>query len=328
MLYRIKTLSTTYLPKFVAEPLMTSVQASVKKGSYRRLSAKSETRTGEYQEFLLIFWLKWDPNEKRRVSGETAVNATNGPDTVFSRQEETEFAMYLSDLLQDIVRKENRKTPFTNDRPSYEWYKKFMNRNKDTVGLRKEILLEASRSQLTSNRIDKWFSGFRDFLAEKDLLDKPERIWNADETGFQMGSKPGYVIGPSRETFPTQVPHMSGSSTKSRLTVMFAASASGSIMPPFYVYPAPPPTGVNPLNCSLPGGFVDYTEKGWMNSQTFEQFLDHFEQHIVTEKPVVLLIDSVGSHINRTVFRKTLSKGIKLYRLVPNATHHMQPLDK
>ncbi|KAJ8304426.1 hypothetical protein KUTeg_018009 [Tegillarca granosa] len=121
---------------------------------------------------------------------------------------------------------------------------------------------------------------------------------------------------------------MSGSSTKLRLTVMFAASASGSIMPPFYVYPAPPPTGVNPLNCSLPGGFVAYTEKGWMNSQTFEQFLDHFEQHIVTEKPVVLLIDSVGSHINRTVFRKALSKGTELYRLVPNATHLMQPLDK
>ncbi|KAJ8299458.1 hypothetical protein KUTeg_023518 [Tegillarca granosa] len=152
----------------------------------------------------------------RRVSGETAVNATNGPDTVFSRQEKTEFAMYFSemakrgmglrpgellDLLQDIVRKENRKTPFTNDRPSYEWYKKFIDRNKDIVGLRKEILLEASRSQLTSERIDKWFSGFRDFLAEKDLLDKPERIWNADETGFQMGSKAGYVIGPSRETY-------------------------------------------------------------------------------------------------------------------------------
>ncbi|KAJ8304425.1 hypothetical protein KUTeg_018008 [Tegillarca granosa] len=88
----------------------------------------------------------------RRVSGETAVNATNGPDTVFSRQEETEFAMYLSEMAKRgmglrPVRKENRKTPFTNDRPSYEWYKKFMNRNKDTVGLRKEILLEASTNK-------------------------------------------------------------------------------------------------------------------------------------------------------------------------------------
>ncbi|WAQ95791.1 hypothetical protein MAR_028481, partial [Mya arenaria] len=120
----------------------------------------------------------------RRVSGETAIDSRNGPGTVFSRQEVTELAQYLSeiakrgmglrlceflDLMQDIIRKENRKTPFTNDRPSYEWYKK------------KEVLLEASRSRLTSERFDKWYSNFRDFLAEKDLLNKPERIWNVDE---------------------------------------------------------------------------------------------------------------------------------------------------
>lgn len=143
-----------------------------------------------------------------------------------------------------------------------------------------------------------------------------------------MGSKAGYILGRSKVKFPAQVPHMSSSSTKARLTVMFTASASGSMMPPFYVYPAPAPTGVKPLNCSLPGGFVSYTEKGWMNSDTFEKFVDHFEKHIVTEKPVVLLIDSVGSRINRTIFTKALSKGIELYRLVPNATHLRQPLDK
>ena len=165
------------------------------------------------------------------MSGETAVDSRNGPATVFSTEEETELANYLSemakrgmelrpgdflDLIEDIVKKEKRQTPFTDGRPSYEWYKNFMERNKDIIGLRKEVLLEASRSRLTSERIDKWYSGFRDFLAAKDLLNKPERIWNADETGFQMGSKAGTVIGPSRETFPTQVPHMSGSSTKSR----------------------------------------------------------------------------------------------------------------
>ena len=108
---------------------------------------------------------------------------------------------------------------------------------------------------------------------------------------------------------------------------MFAASASGSMMPPFYVYPDPPPKGVNPLNCSLPGGYVAYTEKGWMNFETFEKCLDHFSKHVITEKPVVLLIDSVGSHINRSIFAKALANGIELYRIVPNATHLMQPLD-
>ncbi|XP_052814019.1 megakaryocyte-associated tyrosine-protein kinase-like [Mya arenaria] len=73
----------------------------------------------------------------------------------------------------DIIRKENRKTPFSNDRPSYEWYKKLMDRNKDIVGLRKEVLLEASRSRLTSERFDKWYSNFTDFLAEKIFSTSP-----------------------------------------------------------------------------------------------------------------------------------------------------------
>ncbi|KAH3852757.1 hypothetical protein DPMN_095275 [Dreissena polymorpha] len=92
------------------------------------------------------------------VSGETAIDSKNGPGTVFPTQEEKELTEFLSemakrgmglrsgefmDLVQNIVVTEKRKTPFTNNRPSYEWYKRFMERNKDIVGLRREVLLEA-----------------------------------------------------------------------------------------------------------------------------------------------------------------------------------------
>lgn len=40
------------------------------------------------------------------------------------------------------------------------------------------------------------------------------------------------------------------------------------------------------------------------------------------------MIDSVSSHINMDIFTKAGSRGIEIYRLVPNATHLMQPLDK
>lgn len=38
--------------------------------------------------------------------------------------------------------------------------------------------------------------------------------------------------------------------------------------------------------------------------------------------------DSVSSHVDHDVFRKAKSKEIKLYRILPNTTHLMQPLDK
>ena len=177
---------------------------------------------------------------------------------------------------------------------------------------------------------NKWFSIYRDFLLEKDLLDKPERIWNADECGFTMGSKAGKVIGPVQRKGSFQVPHVTGSSNKERLTTMFSASAAGIIMPPFLVYPRPKPTGCNQLNGALQGTVSEYITKGWMDLLTFVKFINDFDQHAGPQRPVLLLIDSVSSHVDMEAFPTVASKGIELYRLIPNATHHtlLQPLDK
>ncbi|KAH3854339.1 hypothetical protein DPMN_096876 [Dreissena polymorpha] len=43
--------------------------------------------------------------------------------------------------------------------------------------------------------------------------------------------------------------------------------------------------------------------------------------------PVVLLIDSVSSHLEMKVFEYASLKGIELYRLHPNATRIKQRLD-
>jgi hypothetical protein len=57
-------------------------------------------------------------------------------------------------------------------------------------------------------------------------------------------------------------------------------------------------------------------------------FLDHFHKYAGEERPVVLLMDSVSSHLNMDIFSKAISLQIEIYRLIPNATHLVQPLDK
>lgn len=64
-----------------------------------------------------------------------------------------------------------------------------------------------------------------------------------------------------------------------------------------------------------------------MHTATFSKFIDHFDKYAGPERPVVLF-DSVSSHVNHGVFRKAVSKGKELYRIVLNTTHLMQPLDK
>lgn len=81
-------------------------------------------------------------------------------------------------------------------RPSYPWYYGFM------TSLQK----------------------FQEFLSERNLLDKPHKIYNADGTGFTMGSKAGVVVGATRQIYTDDVPHLSGGSTKQRKTVMYCAS--------------------------------------------------------------------------------------------------------
>lgn len=139
-----------------------------------------------------------------------------------------------------------------------------------------------------------------------------------------MGSKKSKVIGPTRRDL--NATHISGG--KQRLTVMFCANAAGQMIPPYFVYPEPRPKGYNPLNGSLEGSQIAYTPKGWMDKTTFSRFMNHFDQHAGSERPVVLLFDSVSSHVDHEVFMKAKSLGIELYRIVPNATHLMQPLDK
>jgi hypothetical protein len=58
-----------------------------------------------------------------------------------------------------------------------------------------------------------------------------------------------------------------------------------------------------------------------MDAATFEKFMDHFDRYAGCERPVVLLLESVGSHVDMTVFQSAVQKGIDLHRIIPNATH-------
>lgn len=88
-----------------------------------------------------------------------------------------------------------------------KWFYAFMNRNSHIINQRVETTLELKRSQVTKEKMDAWYDRFRNFLLSIGLIDKPSKIWNADETGFNMGSNKSKVIGPTRRDLG--VPHIS-----------------------------------------------------------------------------------------------------------------------
>lgn len=278
---------------------------------------------------------------QRRTSGLVEIDKKRGPAIIFNKTEEETMAKYLSemaqrgmglrpteflDFVENILKNDNREKKFKDGRPSWDWYYSFMNRNKHIIQKRTETSLEISRVKVTTEEVDDWFHKYRMFISDNHL-DKPERVYNADETGFTMGSKSGQVIGPSKKLQKEPVPHVTGGRSKERVTGMYCANAEGTILPPFFVFAKPKPKSYDLLAGSHRYARAEFTDKGWMDAETFRKFIQHLHTHAVKERPIVLLIDSVGSHVDMEAFSAAKALGIEIYRLVRNATHLMQPLD-
>jgi hypothetical protein len=85
--------------------------------------------------------------------------------------------------------------------------------------------------------IRKWFSQIEDYFEEKqytDILKDPTRIFNDDETAFQLCPKIGKVLTPKGAK---NIYEIDQAAAKSNITVMFTFAASGNLTPPMLIYP-------------------------------------------------------------------------------------------
>lgn len=67
----------------------------------------------------------------------------------------------------------------------------------------------------------------------------------------------------------------------------------------------------------MAGSCYSITEKGYMDTATFYSWLDkHFIPHLPPGRPVVLLVDSVGVHIDLDTFELATKNGVYIYKLL------------
>lgn len=100
-----------------------------------------------------------------------------------------------SDVLKyadDYVKLLNLQSRFTEKGPTKDWYYGFIKRWSHELKLMKSTSLESSRAVGVSHEIVAgWFAKLYDVLKKLDLLDKPQNIFNTDESGFceEAGSR-------------------------------------------------------------------------------------------------------------------------------------------
>ena len=151
-------------------------------------------------------------------------------------------------------------------------------------------------------------------------------IYNCDETGLTTVHRPPNVIA---EKASKQVGQITLAEWGTLVTMCAAVNALGNSIPPFMIFPR-----VNyreHMIKNAPNGTIGVaTSSGWMNSEKFSEWMDHFIKHsnCSLENKVLLLLDNHESHISIDILDKAKQADITMVTFPPHCSHKLQPLDR
>ncbi|CAF4189075.1 unnamed protein product, partial [Rotaria sordida] len=190
----------------------------------------------------------------------------------------------------------NKSNLFPSGAPTFDWLHSFLKRHQNLV-LKKSRPIEKKRANLSIEQVNKWFDLLSKVIQENDLANCPGQIFNCDETGMSDSITYSKVLVHRQTT--TAYRTQGGTGGKSYTTVMFCASATGFLLPPFVIYKSkrlfqewcvggPPNTGFS------------NSKNGWIDQSLFYQW---FEQVFVQQtkdlpRPLLLIMDGYGSHFS------------------------------
>lgn len=231
-------------------------------------------------------------------------------------------------LAFEFAEKVGKETPFNKDmrKAGPHWLRSFLERHPE-LSIRQAEGLSIARAQgLNRGEVNKMFDLLLNVMTEHNLLDKPDKIFNIDETGVQLNNSTGKVIA----TRGARVVHSITSAEKGEtLSVIACCNAVGNFLPPVVII-----KGVNKkpeFQDGLPPGSEVYMNKksAYVNAELFHRWL---RDHFVPRKPqgkVILLLDGHSSHTNAIEMLETAEQNdIILFCLPSHTTQALQPLDR
>lgn len=249
-----------------------------------------------------------------RTRGNIPLDATVGFAQIFSHDEEKKMVDHLSYMasigygynksaIQYMAKdyavslgKEIKAKDYLSNCCSYGFMKRWPH-----LKLVKPQKLSIARAQSASREnIDKYFKELSALMTKHNLHEKPEKIYNVDETGINSEHSPPKIVC-SKDTKAQAI-----TSPRSSLTTIIAAgNAVGNYIPPYYIF-AGKRFNNDLLNGAPAGSAAEMSESGWSNSQIFINYLrGHFARHVGLHEgnanPTLLLYDGHKSHINLTL---------------------------
>lgn len=136
----------------------------------------------------------------------------------------------VMEIVAKYVRINKIKTPFKNNIPGPDWFINFCKRHQL---IKKVQPVEYVRGKKTDPFvIANYFDLLENTLKELNLFDKPQFIWNLDETSLCLDPSRIKVLGKINK-YCARTTYGSG---KENITVLAGVSASGKKLPPLIVF--------------------------------------------------------------------------------------------
>ena len=239
----------------------------------------------------------------------------------------------LKDLVKDYV-KSNKETntsvghhlrkycQFKDDRPGEDWLANFLKRN--NLSTKKPASLEKARKSAASDPevIYSMYDLLEQEIKRLGLEDRPECIWNADETNLGIDPVQTKVIAPRGE----KASRITATSGRELYTVMGAANAVGDYLPPLIVFKGSYHMAAWKAPNSIPGTQIAVSPKGWMTTSLFEEWFSRFCKRVV-QRPILMVFDGHSSHLSYKLVKEARDEGITILKLPSHTTDRLQPLD-
>ena len=132
----------------------------------------------------------------------------------------------LKDMVKAILDTRQARTVFKDNCPGKDWMQAFFKRHPE-IRERMGQPLGRERVLVTKDALGKWFQRMKIYLDSTDLtlLTSPDRIFNADESGFNICPKTKKIISMKG----TKHVYSITSGTRQQVTMLACSSAMGRV---------------------------------------------------------------------------------------------------